>query len=77
MKSKITIQMEAHPLREIRALATEECTSVSAFIAAHFEQLVRERKRSIVRESTPVARLRRGFDLRWTTPASRDELRER
>jgi hypothetical protein len=64
-------------LREARVLAAEEGSSISALLALKLEQLVRERKGYQQARKRAVARLRKGFDLRWTPPATRDELHER
>ena len=77
MKANITLKIEADLLREARILAAEEGTSISALLAARLEQAVRERKGYNQAHRRAMARLRRGFDLRWTPPRSRDELHER
>jgi hypothetical protein len=77
MKTNITLKIEAELLREARVLAAEEGTSVSALLAARLEQAVRERKEYQQARRRALARLRRGFDLRWTPPSSSDELHER
>ncbi|MHB1959280.1 MAG: hypothetical protein ACYCO5_09640 [Acidobacteriaceae bacterium] len=77
MKANITLKIEADLLREARILAAEEGTSISALLAARLEQAVREHKGYNQARRRAMARLRRGFDLRWTPPRSRDELHER
>jgi hypothetical protein len=77
MKTNITLKIEADLLREARILAAREGTSVSAMLAARLEQMVRERKSYDQARRRALTRLRKGFDLRWTPPASRDELHER
>jgi hypothetical protein len=77
MKVNITLKIESDLLREARVLAAEEGTSISAMVAARLEQVVRERKGYHQARRRAVARLRKGFDLRWTPPRSRDELHER
>lgn len=77
MKANITLKIEADLLREVRILAAEEGTSISALLAVRLEQAVRERKGYNQARRRAMARLRRGFDLRWTPPRSRDELHER
>ena len=77
MKANITLKIEADLLREVRILAAEEGTSISALLAARLEQAVRERKGYNQARRRAMARMRRGFDLRWTPPRSRDELHER
>jgi len=77
MKTNITLKIEADLLREARVLAAEEGTSISAMIATRLEQAVRERKGYQQARRRAVARLRRGLNLGWTPPRSRDELHER
>jgi hypothetical protein len=77
MKTNITLKIETELLREARVLAAEEGSSISALLALKLEQLVRERKGYQQARKRAVARLRKGFDLRWTPPATRDELHER
>jgi hypothetical protein len=54
-----------------------EDTSISALLAARLEQAVRDRKGYDQARRSALARLRKGFDLNWTPPRSRDELHER
>jgi hypothetical protein len=51
--------------------------SVSGLLAAKLDEVVRERKGYDRSRRRALARLRRGFDLDWTPPRSRDELHER
>jgi hypothetical protein len=77
MKTNVTLKIDADLLREARVLAAEEGTSISALLAARLEQAVRERKGYHQARRRALARLRRGFNLHWTPPRSRDELHER
>jgi len=77
MKAKITLELDADLLREIRVLAAEEGTSLSAMLSARLEQIVRQRKTYERARRRALARLREGIDLQWTHPRSRDELHER
>jgi len=77
MKTNVTLKIEAELLREARVLAAEEGTSISALLSTRLEQAVRERKEYHQARRRALARLRRGFNLRWTPPRSRDELHER
>ena len=77
MKANITLKLDTTLLREIRVLAAEEGTSISALLAARLEQIVRERKTFERARKRALARLREGLDLQWTPPRSRDELHER
>ena len=77
MKTNITLKIETELLREARVLAAEEGTSISALLATRLEQAVRERKGYHQARKSALARLRKGYNLRWTPPSSRDELHER
>jgi Family of unknown function (DUF6364) len=77
MKTNVTLKIETDLLREARVLAAEQGTSISALLATRLEQIVRERKGYDLARKRAVARLRKGFDLRWTPLSSRDELHER
>lgn len=77
MKANITLKLDADLLREARVLAAEEDTSISAMLAARLEQIVRERKTYHRARRRALVRLREGMDLRWTPPASREEIHER
>lgn len=77
MKTNITLKLDASLLREIRVLAAEEGTSISALLAERLEQIVRERKTYERARKRALARLREGLDLQWRPARSRDELHER
>jgi hypothetical protein len=77
MKANITLKLDATLLRQVRVLAAEEGTSISALLAARLEDILRERKTYERSRKRALARLREGLDLRWTPPSSRDELHER
>ena len=77
MKTNVTLKIDADLLREVRILAAEEGSSISSLLAGRLEQAVRERKGYEQARRSALARLRKGFDLQWTPPRSRDELHER
>lgn len=77
MKTNITLKLDSDLLRQIKILAAEEDTSVSAMLAERLEQVVRERKTFARARKRALARLRQGIDMQWTPPHSRDELHER
>jgi hypothetical protein len=77
MKSNITLKLDADLLREVRILAAEQDTSISALLAARLEEIVRQRKSYDRARKRALARLREGLDMQWTPPRSRDELHER
>lgn len=77
MKTNITLKLDTAVLREIRILAAEEGTSISALLAGKLEEIVHERKRYDRARRRALTRLREGFDLGWSPPGSRSELHER
>lgn len=77
MKTNVTLKLDSDLLREARVLAAEEGRSISALLTERLESMVRERKAFDKARRRALARLRDGFDLRWTPPMSRDELHER
>ena len=77
MKANITLKLDSAILRQVRILAAEEGTSISALLAAKLEEVVRQRKGYDRARRRALGRLRKGFDLGWTPPASRGELHER
>ena len=77
MKTNVTLKLDVDLLREARVLAAEEGRSISALLTERLETLVRERKAFEKARRRALARLRDGFDLRWTPPGARDELHER
>lgn len=77
MKTNVTLKIEAELLKEARVLAAERRTSISALVTERLEQAVRERRGYEQARRRAKARLRQGYDLNWTPPASRDELHER
>jgi hypothetical protein len=77
MKTNVTLKLDASLLREVRILAAEEDTSISALLAARLEEIVRQRKTYSRARKRALARLREGLDMQWTPPRSRDELHER
>jgi hypothetical protein len=77
MKTNITLKLDSSLLREVKILAAENGTSISAMLAARLEQIVRERKTYHRARRRALARLRQGMHLHWTPAPSRDELHER
>ena len=58
-------------------LAAREGTSVSQLLADRLEELIRQGKAYESARRRALSRLRKGYDLGWSKPASRDELHER
>jgi hypothetical protein len=77
MKANITLKLDTELLRQVRILAAEEDTSISALLAERLEQILRDRKAYARARKRALSRLREGMDLRWSRPVARDELHER
>jgi hypothetical protein len=74
MYDRIKIELEASLLRR---LARKQKLSVSAFLKAQIEHMIRERKSYDSARERALARLRKGMDLGWIAPNTRGELYER
>ena len=77
MKTNITLKLDRDLLRKVKVLAAEKDTSVSGLLAEQLEKAVRERDGYEQAKRQALAILRKGFDLGYKPPASRDELHER
>ena len=77
MKTNITLKIDAELLREAKIMAAQEDTSVSGLLTRQLESVVRQRRAYDSARRRALARLKQGWDLGWTPPASRDELHER
>jgi predicted transcriptional regulator len=77
MKTNITLKLDRELLRRAKVLAAERDTSVSALVAEQLEKAVREREGYEQARRRALAILKKGFDLAYKPPASRDDLHER
>ena len=77
MKTNVTVKLDANLLRELRIMAASEGMSISAFLSAQLEKMARDRKAYDGARRRALARMKRGFDLRWSPARSRNELHER
>jgi predicted transcriptional regulator len=77
MKSNITLKLDRDLLRKVRILAAEKDTSVSALLTEQLAKAVRDSEGYEKAKRRALARLKRGYNLGFTPPASRDELHER
>jgi len=76
-ESQHTLKLDQDLIREIRILAAEEDTSISALLAVHLQEIVKNRSGYDEAKKRAIARMRKGYDLRFTPPRSRVELCER
>ncbi len=77
VKTNITLKLDTDLIREVRILAAEQGTSISALLSSRLESMVRERKSFDQARRRALARLNQGYDLHWKRPRSRDDLHER
>ena len=77
MKTNVTLKLDSEILRQVRIIAAEEGSSISGLLASKLEEIVSQRKSYARSQKRALARLRKGFELGWVRPASRDEIHER
>ena len=77
MKTNITLKLDRELLRRAKVIAAERDTSVSALVAEQLEKAVRDRDGYEQAKHRALANLKKGFNLGYKPPASRDELYER
>ena len=77
MKTNITLKVDTTLLREARVLAAEKGISVSDLMSECLEQVFGVRNDYARARKRAMARLRKGLNLNWTPPCSRNELHER
>jgi hypothetical protein len=75
--TNITIKIESGLAQEARVLAARRRTSLSRLVADQLELLVREDQVYAAAKRCALRRLKRGYDLDWEKPASRDVLHDR
>ena len=77
MKTNITLKLDKDLLRRVRVLAAERDTSVSGLLTEQLEKTVRDREQNEAAKKRALSILKKGFDLGYKPPASRDEMHER
>ena len=75
--TNITIKVEADLAQEAKVLAAKRGTSLSRLVADQLSLLVREDQAYAAARRRALSRLRRGYDLDWEKPSSREELHNR
>ena len=77
MKTNITLKLDKDLLRRVRVLAAERDTSVSGLLTEQLERTVRDREQYEAAKKRALSILKKGFDLGYKPPSSRDEMHER
>ena len=75
--TNITIKVEAGLAHEAKVFAARQGVSLSRFVADQLEWLVREEQAFAAARQRALRQLKKGFDLGWEKPGSRDELHDR
>jgi plasmid stability protein len=77
MKTNITLKLDSEIIREVRVMAAEQGTSISALLGETLKQVLQQRKGYLQARRRALARLHSGMELHFRKPRSRDELYER
>lgn len=77
MKKNITLKVDSELAQEARVLAAKRGTSLSRLVAEQLALLVERDQTYDKARHRALARLKRGYDLDWQKPSSRDDLHER
>jgi hypothetical protein len=77
MKTNITVKLDTELVQAAKVLAARRGTSVSRLMAEQLETLVQRDRAYEASKQRALRRLRRGTELNWQKPRSRDELHER
>ena len=75
--TNITIKVEAGLAHEAKVFAARQGVSLSRLVADQLEMLVREEQAFAAARQRALQQLKKGFDLGWEKPGSRDELHDR
>jgi hypothetical protein len=73
----ITIKVESDLVRDAKVLAAKRGTSLSRLVAEQLRAMVQQDQLYAAAKNSALGHLRRGFDLQWGRPASRDVLHDR
>ena len=76
-KTNITLKLDRATLKKMKILAAKRETSISALVTIQIEELVKREGGYEQAMKRSVARMKKGLNLGWEKPASRDELYER
>ena len=75
--TNITIKVESGLAHEAKVFAARHGVSLSRLVAEQLEKLVREDQAFMAARRRALHGLKKGFDLAWEAPASREELHDR
>jgi len=75
--TNITIKIEADLALDAKVLAARKGTSLSRLVAEQLRSLVNQDQAYVAAKQSALRRLKKGFDLEWEKPGSRDDLHHR
>lgn len=73
----ITLSLPKSALRKVKLLAAKRNSSISRLVTDAIERMLVEETNYEEAKKRQIALMRKGFDLGWQKPESRDELHER
>jgi hypothetical protein len=73
----ITIKVESDLVQDAKVLAAKRGTSLSRLVAEQLRVMVQQDQLYAAAKNNALSHLRRGFDLQWEKPASREALHDR
>lgn len=76
-KTNVTLKLDAELIRAVKVAAAEKGMSISAVMTEKLEEFVKEKDEYERAMKRALARMKKGWDLGWQKPKSRDELHER
>ena len=77
MKTEILLEMDAAAVEAARILAVQRGVSLAQLLGETLVSLVARKPGYDAAKARALARLKRGYDLGWAPPSSRDELHGR
>lgn len=73
----ITLSLPKSALRKIKVLAAKRNSSISRLVTDAIEKMLEEETSYEEAKKRQIALMKKGFELGWQKPKSRDELHER
>jgi metal-responsive CopG/Arc/MetJ family transcriptional regulator len=73
----ITLSLPKSALRKVKLLAAKRNSSISRLVTDAIEKMLAEETNYEKAKERQIALMRKGFDLGWQKPETRDELHER
>ncbi len=75
--TNITIKIEANLALDAKVLAARKGTSLSRLVADQLRSMVNQDQAYLAAKQSALGRLKKGLDLEWEKPGTRDELHQR